>query len=261
MAQRFGHHFDGIVAMSPAIHWDRWAFSGGWGNYVAHAGARAERARHGQVPGREPARARGLRSDRRHHRRHDPGDATAARTTRTGRSAASRAPPPDPALCLTPAEAARGEQDLGRPAQRRRHARCGSAGNAGAGNVFGITPGGDRRADAVRRADQSLLGPQGSDVQLAVDQRRAEFLDEQRQPRREQFSPFIGSDSPDLHDVQGKRRQDDRQLRQPRPDHPAQRPLQLHAAPVPRDGRREPRRRTSIATTSSRTPRTAAARA
>ena len=36
MAQRFGQHFDGIVAMSPAIHWDRWAFSGGWGNYVAH---------------------------------------------------------------------------------------------------------------------------------------------------------------------------------------------------------------------------------
>ncbi len=35
MAQRFGQHFDGIVAVSPAVHWDRWAFSGGWGNYVA----------------------------------------------------------------------------------------------------------------------------------------------------------------------------------------------------------------------------------
>jgi feruloyl esterase len=35
MAQRFGQEFDGIVAVSPAIHWDRWGFSGGWGNYVA----------------------------------------------------------------------------------------------------------------------------------------------------------------------------------------------------------------------------------
>jgi hypothetical protein len=35
MAQRFGQSFDGIVAVSPAIFWDRWGFSGGWGNYVA----------------------------------------------------------------------------------------------------------------------------------------------------------------------------------------------------------------------------------
>jgi feruloyl esterase len=35
MAQRFGQLFDGIIAMSPAIHWDRWGFSAGWGNYVA----------------------------------------------------------------------------------------------------------------------------------------------------------------------------------------------------------------------------------
>jgi feruloyl esterase len=36
MAQRFGQHFDGIVSVSPAIHWDRWGFSAGWGNYVAN---------------------------------------------------------------------------------------------------------------------------------------------------------------------------------------------------------------------------------
>jgi pimeloyl-ACP methyl ester carboxylesterase len=35
MAQRYGQHFDGIVAVSPAIYWDRWGFSAGWGNYVA----------------------------------------------------------------------------------------------------------------------------------------------------------------------------------------------------------------------------------
>ena len=35
MAQRFGHLFDGIVAVSPAIYWDRWGLSAGWGNYVA----------------------------------------------------------------------------------------------------------------------------------------------------------------------------------------------------------------------------------
>src|SRR6266404_976983 len=37
MAQRFARDFDGIIAMSPAIHWDRWGFSAGWGNYVARA--------------------------------------------------------------------------------------------------------------------------------------------------------------------------------------------------------------------------------
>ena len=36
MAQRFGDEFDGIVSISPAVHWDRWGFSGGWGNYVAN---------------------------------------------------------------------------------------------------------------------------------------------------------------------------------------------------------------------------------
>ncbi len=35
MAQRYGQHFDGIVAVSPAVYWDRWGFSAGWGNYVA----------------------------------------------------------------------------------------------------------------------------------------------------------------------------------------------------------------------------------
>jgi hypothetical protein len=39
MAQRFGQDFDGIVALSPAIPWDRWGFSGGWGNYVTPAEA------------------------------------------------------------------------------------------------------------------------------------------------------------------------------------------------------------------------------
>ena len=34
MAQRFGQHFDGIVALSPAIHWDRWGFSGGWDSTI-----------------------------------------------------------------------------------------------------------------------------------------------------------------------------------------------------------------------------------
>src|ERR1044071_5631326 len=36
MAQRFGADFDGIVSISPAVHWDRWGFSAGWGNYVAN---------------------------------------------------------------------------------------------------------------------------------------------------------------------------------------------------------------------------------
>ena len=36
MAQRYPTEFDGIVAMSPAIMWDRWGFSGGYGNYYAN---------------------------------------------------------------------------------------------------------------------------------------------------------------------------------------------------------------------------------
>jgi len=36
MAQRYPGQFDGIVAMSPAIMWDRWGFSGGFGNYYAN---------------------------------------------------------------------------------------------------------------------------------------------------------------------------------------------------------------------------------
>jgi feruloyl esterase len=36
MAQRFPDLFDGIVAMSPAIMWDRCGFSGGFGNYYAN---------------------------------------------------------------------------------------------------------------------------------------------------------------------------------------------------------------------------------
>jgi hypothetical protein len=37
MMQRYGDEFDGILAMSPAIYWDRWGYAGGWSNYLSNA--------------------------------------------------------------------------------------------------------------------------------------------------------------------------------------------------------------------------------
>jgi hypothetical protein len=37
MMQRYGDEFDGILAMSPAIYWDRWGYAAGWSNYLSNA--------------------------------------------------------------------------------------------------------------------------------------------------------------------------------------------------------------------------------
>jgi tannase/feruloyl esterase len=37
MMQRYGDEFDGILAISPAIYWDRWGYAGGWSNYLSNA--------------------------------------------------------------------------------------------------------------------------------------------------------------------------------------------------------------------------------
>jgi hypothetical protein len=36
MLQRYGDEFDGILAISPAIYWDRWGYAGGWSNYLSN---------------------------------------------------------------------------------------------------------------------------------------------------------------------------------------------------------------------------------
>ena len=36
MMQRYGDEFDGILAISPAIYWDRWGYAGGWSNYLSN---------------------------------------------------------------------------------------------------------------------------------------------------------------------------------------------------------------------------------
>jgi hypothetical protein len=37
MMQRYGDEFDGILAISPAIYWDRWGYAAGWSNYLSNA--------------------------------------------------------------------------------------------------------------------------------------------------------------------------------------------------------------------------------
>jgi hypothetical protein len=36
MLQRYGNEFDGILAISPAVYWDRWGYAGGWSNYLSN---------------------------------------------------------------------------------------------------------------------------------------------------------------------------------------------------------------------------------
>lgn len=36
MLQRYGDEFDGILAISPAVYWDRWGYAAGWTNYLAN---------------------------------------------------------------------------------------------------------------------------------------------------------------------------------------------------------------------------------
>ena len=157
------------------------------------------------------------------------------------------------------AEAGGREQDLGRSAQPGRHQDVGGLGTRDARRLR-HHPGRDRRAHAVRRADQSLLGSPGSHSSTGGSISEEQFLVEQRNLTK-QFSQYIGSDSTEPEYLQGKRRQADRQLRQSGPDHSAEWSLQLHAATCLPRWAALPKRRSSIATTSFRTPRIAGARA
>jgi len=199
MAQRFGHDFDGIVAMSPAIHWDRWGFSGGWGNYVAHQ----ELGQNGlDAPKFQDVNQRalaacdgidgivdGMVQDTRRCT-YDANDAVC------GQPGAST----DPTRCLTPAEAAVVNKIWDGP-RNPDGSRMWVGWERGAGNVFGITP--------ATTGAPTLFGEQINRYWVHRDPifnwrsiSEEQFLVEQRN-LTEQFSQYIGSDSPNLHTFKG----------------------------------------------------------
>jgi hypothetical protein len=198
MAERFGQEFDGIVAMSPAIHWDRWGFSGGWGNYVAHQ----ELGQNGldtlkfrDVNQRAIAACDGLdgiidgmiQETRKCHY-----DAGAAVCGEPGAS-------PDPALCLTPAEAGVVNKIWDGP--RNPDGSKMWVGWERGAQVFGITP--------ATTGAPTLFGEQINRYWVHRDPvfnwrtiSEAQFLVEQRN-LTDQFSQYIGSDSVNLHRFKG----------------------------------------------------------
>jgi hypothetical protein len=194
MAQRFGSQFDGIVSISPAIHWDRWAFSGGWGNYVAHQqlGQNGLDAARFQDVNRRALEAcdglDGITDGMIQETRLCRYDAHAAVCGQPGAAA-------DPALCLSTAEADVVNKVWDGP--RGRHGNKLWVGwERGTQGVFGLTP--------AATGAPTLFGEQINRYWVHRDPTfnwrsisEEEFASEQRNLTR-QFSQFIGSDSPDL---------------------------------------------------------------
>jgi hypothetical protein len=194
MAQRFGEEFDGIVSISPAIHWDRWGFSGGWGNYVAHQ----ELGQNGLDPVKfQDVNQRALADC-------DPIDGIvdgliqeSRRCTYDANEAVCGEPnaSPDPLVCLTPAEAGvvNAIWDGPRTAAGR---KLWVGWERGTQNVVGITPAATGApvgfGEQINRywVHRDPLFNWRSITEEA-------FASEQRNLTR-QFSQFIGSDSPDL---------------------------------------------------------------
>lgn len=194
MAQRFGPDFDGIVSISPAIHWDRWGFSAGWGNYVANEelGTRGlDPAKFADVSRRALEACDGLDGivdGMVQETRRCKYDANAAVCGQPGAST-------DPALCLTPAEAAVVNKVWDGP--RRANGRKLWVGwERGTQNILGLT--------GPATGAPTLFGEQINRYWVHRDPlfnwrtiSQAEFRREQR-TITEQFSQFIGSDAPDL---------------------------------------------------------------
>jgi feruloyl esterase len=199
MAQRFGQHFDGIVAVSPAIHWDRWGFSGGWGNYVA----RQELGQNGlDAPKFQDVNQRALAAcdgndgivdgmiQETRRCTYDAGDAVC------GRPGASA----DPTRCLTPAEAAVVNKIWDGP-RNPDGSKMWVGWERGTQGVFGITP--------AATGAPTLFGEQINRYWVHRDPvfdwrsiGEEAFLVEQRN-LTERFSQFIGSDSPKLNAFRG----------------------------------------------------------
>jgi feruloyl esterase len=197
MAQRFGEDFDGIVSISPAIHWDRWGFSAGWGNYVANEelGTRGlDAAKFADVSLRaleacDPID--GITDGMVQDTRRCKYDANSAVCGQPGASA-------DPALCLTAAEAAVVNKVWDGP-RRANGKKLWVGWERGTQNIFGLT--------GPETGAPTLFGEQINRYWVHKDPlfnwrtvSQAEFESEQRTITR-RFSPFIGSDSPDLHEL------------------------------------------------------------
>jgi Tannase and feruloyl esterase len=196
MAQRYGDEFDGIVAVSPAIHWDRWAFSGGWGNYVANQ----ELGQNGlDTPKFQDVNQRalavcdaldGIVDGMIQETRRCDYDARAAIC---GEPDAST----DPARCLTPAEAEVVNKIWDGPRRPGALHKMWVGWERGTQSVFGITP--------AATGAPTLFGEQINRYWVHRDPffnwrsiSEEEFFGEQINLTRK-FSPFIGSDSPHLH--------------------------------------------------------------
>lgn len=199
MAQRFGQEFDGIVAMSPAIHWDRWGFSGGWGNYVAHQ----ELGQNGldtvkfqDVNQRAFAACDGLDGivdGMIQETRRCAYDANAAVCGQPDASA-------DPTRCLTSAEAAVVNKIWDGP-RNPDGSKMWVGWERGTQGVFGITP--------ATTGAPTLFGEQIDRYWVHRDPifnwrsiSEEQFLAEQRNLTN-LFSQYIGSDSPNLHTFKG----------------------------------------------------------
>jgi len=199
MAQRFGQDFDGIVAMSPAIHWDRWGFSAGWGNYVAHqelnqnglASAKFTDVNQRALAACDPLD--GITDGMIQETRRCHYDANSAVCGQPGAST-------DPTRCLTPAEAAVVNKIWDGP-RNPDGSKMWVGWERGAVGVFGITP--------AATGAPTLFGEQINRYWVHRDPQfnwrtitEQQFLTEQ-QNLTAQFSQYIGSDSPDLNTLRG----------------------------------------------------------
>lgn len=199
MAQRFGQQFDGIVSISPAIHWDRWGFSGGWGNYVAHQelGQNGlDAAKFQDVNQRAIAACDGLDGivdgmvqDTRACR-YD------ARQAVCGQPGASS----DTTRCLTPGEANVVNKIWDGPRDENGK-RIWVGWERGAGNVFGMTP--------ATTGAPTLFGEQINRYWVHRDPTfnwrsiSEEAFPAEQRTLTSQFSQYIGSDSTNLHTFKG----------------------------------------------------------
>lgn len=194
MAQRFGDEFDGIVSLSPAIHWDRWGFSGGWGNYVANQrlgqngldGAKFADVSQRALAACDPID--GITDGMIQETRRCTYDAHEAVCGAPGASS-------DPALCLTPTEADVVNAVWDGPRQPNGD-KLWVGWERGTQGIFGLTP--------AETGAPTLFGEQINRYWVHRDPYfdwrsigEEQFILEQVELTR-QFSPYIGSDSPDL---------------------------------------------------------------
>jgi hypothetical protein len=194
MAQRFGEEFDGIVSISPAIHWDRWGFSGGWGNYVANQ----ELGQNGLDAAKfQDVNQRALADC-------DPIDGIVDGLIQESRSCTYDAnqavcgqpdASTDPAVCLSPAEASVVNKIWDGPrTQSGRKLWVGW--ERGTQNVVGITPA--ATGAPVGFGEQINRYWVHTDPLFNWRSISEEAFEAEQRTLTRQFSQFIGSDSPDL---------------------------------------------------------------